>query len=42
MQALKIKDLLKMIVDIGQNYYPETMGMTLILNAPWTFDAIWR
>jgi hypothetical protein len=26
MQALKIKDMLKLVVDIGQNYYPETMG----------------
>lgn len=41
MQALKIKDLLKLIVDIGQNYYPETMGMTFIINAPWLFDTIW-
>lgn len=41
MQAYKIKDLLKMIVDIGQNYYPESMGMTFIVNAPWLFDTIW-
>lgn len=42
MQALKIKDLLKFIVDTGQNYYPETMGMTFIINAPWLFDTIWN
>jgi len=42
MQALKIKDLLRFIVDTGQNYYPETMGMTFIVNAPWLFDTIWN
>lgn len=42
MQALKIRDLLKLVVDIGQNYYPETMGKTFIINAPWLFDTIWN
>lgn len=42
MQAYRVKDLLKLIVDIGQNYYPETMGMTFIINAPWVFDTIWN
>jgi hypothetical protein len=41
MQAFKIKELLKLIIDIGQNYYPETMGMTFIINAPWVFDTVW-
>lgn len=41
MQAVKIKDVLKLVVEIGQNYYPETMGMTFIINAPWLFDSIW-
>jgi hypothetical protein len=42
MQAMKIKDIVKLIIDIGQNYYPETMGMTFIINAPWIFDAVWN
>jgi len=42
MQALKIRDMLKLIVEIGQNYYPETMGMTFIINAPWLFDTVWN
>ncbi|KAI3638807.1 hypothetical protein MIR68_003305 [Amoeboaphelidium protococcarum] len=41
MQALKIRDLLKLITDIGQNYYPETMGVCFIINAPWIFDTVW-
>ena len=42
MQDLKIKDLLQLIIHIGQNYYPETMGMTFIINAPWLFDTTWN
>jgi hypothetical protein len=42
MQALRIKDQLQMVTQIGQNYYPETMGMTFIINAPWLFDTIWN
>jgi hypothetical protein len=41
MQALKIKDVLQFIVQTGQNYYPETMGMTFIINVPWIFDTVW-
>ena len=26
---------------MGQNRYPETMGKFYIINAPWTFSAIW-
>lgn len=26
---------------IGQNRYPETMGKFFIINAPWTFSAVW-
>eukprot|EP00158_Paraphelidium_tribonemae_P001069 Partr_v1_DN23937_c0_g1_i1_m48867 putative SEC14 cytosolic factor len=42
MQALKIKDLLQLVIEIGQNYYPETMGGTFIINAPWLFDTVWN
>lgn len=28
--------------DIGQNYYPETMGKFYIINAPWGFSTVWR
>lgn len=41
MQAYKIKDILQLIISIGQNYYPETMGMMVIVNAPWIFGPIW-
>ena len=26
---------------IGQNRYPECMGKFYIINAPWTFSAVW-
>eukprot|EP01125_Pyxidicula_operculata_P004228 TRINITY_DN1627_c0_g1_i1.p1 TRINITY_DN1627_c0_g1~~TRINITY_DN1627_c0_g1_i1.p1 ORF type:complete len:189 (+),score=48.54 TRINITY_DN1627_c0_g1_i1:342-908(+) len=31
----------KEILNILQDYYPETLGCAFILNAPWTFSAFW-
>merc|ERR1711934_98251 len=29
-------------IRILETYYPESMGMTLIVNSPWLFSACWR
>jgi hypothetical protein len=37
----RVKDYVLETSNIGQNRYPETMGKFFIINAPWTFSAIW-
>ncbi len=34
-------DAAKMMADIDANHYPERMGITLIVNAPRAFSAVW-
>jgi hypothetical protein len=37
----RVKDYVMAAAGIGQNRYPETMGKFYIINAPWTFTAVW-
>ncbi|CAF2791954.1 unnamed protein product [Rotaria sp. Silwood2] len=30
------------LVNLFQNYYPESLGLGLVLNAPWLFTSCWR
>jgi len=34
-------NLLKMGAKVAQDYYPETMGLCFVVNAPMTFVALW-
>ena len=36
-----VKGYVQQASNIGQNYYPETMGKFYIINAPWAFTAVW-
>lgn len=36
-----VKDYVSAAASIGQNRYPEMMGKFYIINASWTFSAIW-
>jgi hypothetical protein len=36
-----VKDYVMQASSIGQNRYPECMGKFYIINAPWTFSAVW-
>lgn len=33
---------IRRVSDVTQNYYPERLGHTYIVNAPWGFGAIWN
>ena len=33
--------LLKHVIDVAQNYYPETLGNVIVCNAPMLFTGIW-
>lgn len=37
----QVKDYVMEASGVGQNRYPETMGKFFIINAPWTFSAVW-
>ncbi|KAG8712313.1 cytosolic factor, phosphatidylinositol/phosphatidylcholine transfer protein [Ceratobasidium sp. 423] len=37
----QVKDYVSKTSNIGQNYYPETMGKFYIINAPYLFSTIW-
>ncbi|KAF7327484.1 CRAL-TRIO domain-containing protein [Mycena kentingensis (nom. inval.)] len=37
----RVKDYVMQASSIGQNYYPESMGKFFIINAPWSFTAVW-
>ena len=37
----KVKAYVKAGIEIGQNNYPEMLGASMIINAPWIFTAIW-
>lgn len=32
----------KFIINVLQNYYPESLGLALIVNAPWIFNSCWH
>ncbi|CAF3368744.1 unnamed protein product [Rotaria sp. Silwood2] len=32
---------IKFMINIVQNYYPECLGIALVVNAPWTFNTVW-
>ena len=34
-------DAVKIIIDIMQYNYPETLSVAMIVNAPWMFSACW-
>ncbi|KAF7316999.1 CRAL-TRIO domain-containing protein [Mycena chlorophos] len=36
----RVKDYVMEASNIGQNYYPETMGKFYVINAPWAFSAV--
>lgn len=38
----KCIEVFKAIAAVDQDNYPETMGSTYVVNAPWVFTAIWR
>ena len=31
----------KFLINVLQNYYPESLGLALIVNAPWIFNSCW-
>ncbi|UJR38641.1 hypothetical protein I4U23_031306 [Adineta vaga] len=31
----------KFLINLLQNYYPESLGLALIVNAPWLFNSCW-
>ncbi|KAJ3376126.1 hypothetical protein GGF31_000193 [Allomyces arbusculus] len=35
-------DMVKFLVNCLQNYYPESLGACLVVNAPWLFHGIWK
>jgi hypothetical protein len=37
----RVKDYVMQASSIGQDRYPECMGKFYIVNAPWTFSAVW-
>jgi len=37
----RVKDYVSAASNIGQNYYPETMGKFYIINAPYLFSTVW-
>lgn len=41
--ALKNMDykFMKFMIHILQNYYPDTLGVALVLNSPWLFSGCW-
>ncbi|VDC00760.1 unnamed protein product [Peniophora sp. CBMAI 1063] len=41
-QFWQMKSLVQRALYASQNYYPETMGKLVIINAPVTFAAIWK
>ncbi len=40
--APQAMDVFKLIAAVDQDNYPETMGATYVVNAPWVFTAVWR
>jgi len=38
----RVKDFVMQASAIGQDRYPEIMGKFYIINAPWTFSAVWN
>ena len=38
----KAVEIFKLIAAVDQDNYPETMGATYVVNAPWVFTAVWR
>ena len=38
----KAMDVFKGIAAVDQDNYPETMGATYVVNAPWVFTAVWK
>lgn len=40
-QFYLVKDYVSQASNIGQNYYPETMGKFYIINAPFMFSTVW-
>ncbi|CAE6487433.1 unnamed protein product [Rhizoctonia solani] len=37
----QVKDYVMQASNVGQNYYPETMGKFYIINAPYLFSTVW-
>ncbi|KAL5501505.1 hypothetical protein ACEPAH_8765 [Sanghuangporus vaninii] len=37
----QMKDLVRDSFQFSQDYFPETMGLLVVINAPYTFTAIW-
>ncbi|CAF1000930.1 unnamed protein product [Rotaria sp. Silwood1] len=33
---------IKFMINVVQNYYPECLGIALVVNAPWTFNTVWN
>jgi hypothetical protein len=33
---------IKFMINTMQNYYPECLGLALVVNAPWTFNIVWN
>lgn len=38
----KVYGFIQKASKITQDYYPETMGQMCMVNAPWTFTAVWK
>ena len=36
-----VREYLQSTCKVGQNYFPETVGKIVIVNAPWAFNALW-
>ncbi|KAI8621909.1 CRAL-TRIO domain-containing protein [Chytriomyces sp. MP71] len=41
-QFLRLQGLISQIANINSNYHPETLGLVLIINAPYTFSLLWN
>ncbi|KAH7098042.1 CRAL-TRIO domain-containing protein [Auriculariales sp. MPI-PUGE-AT-0066] len=41
-QFFQVKAYVGKVANIGQNYYPETMGKFYIINAPFLFSTVWN
>jgi hypothetical protein len=35
-------EMVKFLISCLENYYPESLGVCLILNAPWIFQGVWK
>jgi hypothetical protein len=42
MMTPKVYSFLNKVSKLVQDYYPELLGMLVIINAPWSFSGAWK